>query len=225
MTHVYTKIAKLDEKIVNKYADIGVATIYEAAGRAGSVDPAIKPLSKGVHLIGRALTVHCHPKDNLMLHKALQIACTGDVIVASVDGYYDAGYWGGLMATSAMARNVAGLAIDGCVRDSEEIIAMGFPTFCRGTCIRGTAKDTLGTVNHPILFGGVIVHPGDLIVGDDDGMVVVSTDRLDEVLAASHMRVEKEKGKAAALSAGTSSVQLNRLDEVFRSLGLVEEEV
>lgn len=223
MIHVYTRIARAEKKTVTDFAQIGVATVYEAAGRTGSVDPTIKPLRKGVHIVGSALTVECQPKDNLMLHKALQIACEGDVIVATVDGYFEAGYWGGLMTASALAKGVAGLAIDGCVRDSEETTGLGFPVFCRGTCIRGTAKDSLGTVNHPILFGGVLVRPGDLVLGDDDGLVIVPAARFDEVLAASHARVEKEKKKAAALRAGTSSVELNHLDEVFESLGLVEE--
>ncbi len=222
MTHVYTRISRPDRKTVTDFAKLGAATVYEAAGRVGSVDPAIKPLAKGLHLIGSALTVQCHPKDNLMLHKALQIACEGDVIVASVEGYYEAGYWGELMATSAMAKGVAGLAIDGCVRDSEEIVAMGFPVFCRGTCMRGTVKDTLGTVNHPIFFGDVLVRPGDIILGDDDGIVIVPAERGREVLAASLGRVEKEEGKAAALASGTSSVELNHLDKVFEALGLME---
>lgn len=225
MTHVYTRISRLDRKIVTEFAQLGAATVYEAGGRVGSVDPAIKPLSKSVHLVGSALTVQCHPRDNLMLHKALQIAGEGDVLVASVEGYYDAGYWGGLMTTSALARGVAGLAIDGCVRDSEEISGMAFPVFCRGTCMRGTAKDTLGTVNHTIIFGGVPVDPGDLILGDDDGIVVISAARLDEVLTAARRRVDKEKDKAAALSSGVSSVELNHLDKVFQSLGLIEEQM
>lgn len=223
MTHVYTGITRPDSKIVSDFAQLGAATVYEAAGRIGSVNPAIKPLARGLHLAGCALTVQCHPRDNLMLHKALQIACRGDVLVASVDGYYDAGYWGGLMTTSALAKGVAGLAIDGCIRDSEEIVQMAFPVFCRGTCMRGTVKDTLGSVNHPIIFGDVLVYPGDLILGDDDGIVIVPASRLAEVLAAARDRVAKEKGKAAALTSGVSSVELNHLDGVFESLGLVEE--
>ena len=223
MTNVYTRISRPDRKLIEEFRRIGVATVYEAAGRVGSIDPGIRPLVRGLRIIGPAVTVHCHPKDNLMLHKALQIAQEGDVIVATTDGYFNAGYWGGLMTTSALARKVAGLAIDACVRDSAEIIEMGFPVFCRGTCIRGTAKDILGTVNHPILFGDIIVNPGDLILGDDDGMVVVPQADIERVLEASRKRIEKEKGKAAALASGTSSVELNKLDKVFELLGLVEE--
>jgi len=146
------------------------------------------------------------------------------VLVASTGGYPDAGYWGGLMATSAMARKLGGLAIDGCVRDSEEMIAMGFPVFCRGTCMRGTTKGVLGTVNLPILFGEVTVNPGDLVLGDDDGIVIVAAKDMEKILAASRKRVENEEQKSAALSAGTSSVELNKLEPVFKYLGMVEAE-
>jgi 4-hydroxy-4-methyl-2-oxoglutarate aldolase len=115
------------------------------------------------------------------------------------------------------------LAIDGCVRDSEEIIHMGFPVFCRGTCIRGTTKGVLGSVNLPILFGEVIVNPGDLVLGDDDGLVIVPRLEMEKVLAASRKRVEAEKQKTAGGAGGVSSVEFNKLEPVFRSLGLVEE--
>lgn len=224
MTHVITGVSRPDRKLVESFRGLGAATVYEAAGRVGSVHPAIKPLAKGVRILGPAVTVLCHPRDNLMLHKALQIAQPGDVLVASTGGYSDAGYWGGLMATSAMARKLGGLAIDGCVRDSEEMIAMGFPVFCRGTCMRGTTKAVLGTVNLPILFGEVVVTPGDLVLGDDDGIVIVAQKDLEKVLAASRKRVENEEQKSAALKAGTSSIELNKLEPVLKALGMVEAE-
>jgi 4-hydroxy-4-methyl-2-oxoglutarate aldolase len=209
--------------LIEAFRDLGAATVYEAASRSGSVDPAIKPLARGVRLLGPALTVRCHPRDNLMLHKALQIAQQGDVLVAATDGYPQAGYWGALMATSAVARRLGGLAIDGCIRDSAEILRMGFPIFCRGTCIRGTTKSVLGSVNHPILFGEVIVNPGDLVLGDDDGLVIIPQANIETVLAAARKRLESEKQKAAVLAGGVSSVEFNKLEPVFRSLGLVEE--
>jgi 4-hydroxy-4-methyl-2-oxoglutarate aldolase len=224
MAHVITGITRPDRKLVEAFRGLGAATVYEAAGRAGSVHPAIKPLARGVRILGPAVTVRCHPRDNLMLHKALQVAQEGDILVASTEGYPDAGYWGGLMATSAVARRLGGLAIDGCVRDSGEIIAMGFPVFCRGTCMRGTTKGILGTVNLPILFGEVTVNPGDLVLGDDDGMVIVAQADIERVLIASRKRVENEIQKAAALSAGTSSMELNKLEPVLRALGMVEKE-
>ena len=223
MVHVIGKVSRPDPGIVERLAGYSAATVYEASGRLGFIDPRIKPVASGVKIAGIALTVQCHPKDNLMLHKALQIAQPGDVIVADVGGYYDAGYWGGLMTDSALSRKLGGLAIDGCIRDGAEIVAKGFPAFCRGLCMRGTTKAALGLVNHQIVFGGAIVNPGDLILGDDDGLVVVARHRIIEVLDAAKRRVDAEIQKSAALLSGTSSVELNKLDKVFASLGLVEE--
>jgi 4-hydroxy-4-methyl-2-oxoglutarate aldolase len=223
MAHVITRASRPDRQVIEAFKGLGAATVYEAAGRIGSVHPSIKPLTRGIRLLGVALTVRCHPRDNLMLHKALQIAQEGDVLVATTDGYPDAGYWGALMATSAMVRKLGGLAIDGCVRDSEEIIRMGFPVFCRGVCIRGTTKGTLGSVNHTILFGEVNVGPGDLVLGDDDGLVIIPQKDIETVLVSTRKRVENEKQKAVSLSAGVSSVELNKLEPVFRYLGLIEE--
>jgi 4-hydroxy-4-methyl-2-oxoglutarate aldolase len=223
MIHVVKNIERPSEEIINRFRGIGTATVHEASGRKGYIDCAIRPIAQGVRICGPAFTVQCHPKDNLMLHKALEGAQPGDVIVASVGGYYDGGYWGGLMNTSAMARKLGGLAIDGCVRDSEELISMGFPIFCRGFCIQGTGKWGLGVINHPILFGGTSVRPGDLILGDNDGMVVVERESCGEVLAKSVARTEAEEKKAVQLAAGISSVENNKLGKNFEILGIVEE--
>jgi len=142
--------------------------------------------------------------------------------VTSVGGCYGFGYWGGLMATSAVAKKLGGLAIDGCIRDSAEIIKMGFPIFCRGFSIRGTTKTVLGLINHPALFGGVLVQPGDLILGDDDGVVVVERMECEAVLEKSIKRIEAEKLKSQQLKAGVTSVELNKLEKVFEFLGLKE---
>jgi len=221
--HVITHIEKPPKELIDQFRGIGTATIHEASGRKGAVDFSIKPITRGVRICGPAFTVQCHPLDNLMLHKALEKAQPGDVLVAMVGGHYEGGYFGGLMATSAVAGNLGGLAIDGCIRDSEEIIRMGFPVFCRGFSIRGTTKTVLGLINHPVLFGGVLVYPGDLIIGDDDGMVVVSREDCKSVLEKSIQRVETEKKKSAQLKAGASSVELNKLNKVFEWLDLTED--
>lgn len=223
MVHVYTKVERPDRQIVEAFKDIGTATIHEAYGRRGAVDMAIKPIRKGLKLCGPAITVQCHPGDNLMLHKALQVCIPGDIIVAVVGGHYEAGYWGQLLTISAMANGVGGLAIDGCIRDSAENIESGFPIFCRGFCIKGTTKSVLGLINHPIVFGGVLVNPGDLIVGDDDGLVVVEKGKCKEVLERSLKRIEDEKEKAEKLRQGIPSVVINKFDKVFERLGLLEE--
>jgi 4-hydroxy-4-methyl-2-oxoglutarate aldolase len=221
--HVINKIERVSKTVVDQFRSIGSATVHEASGRKGAVNPAIKPIAKGVRICGPAFTIQCHPGDNLMLHKALERAQPGDVLVASVGDYYEAGYWGGLMATSAMAKKLGGLAIDGRIRDSAEIIEMGFPIFSRGFCIWGTSKGVLGLINHPVIFGNALVHPGDLILGDDDGMVVVERKDCEAVLENSIKRTKAEEKKAEQLKTGISSVELNKLDKIFQSLGLVEE--
>jgi 4-hydroxy-4-methyl-2-oxoglutarate aldolase len=160
----------------------------------------------------------------MMLHKALQVAKAGDVLVATMGEAWYYGYFGELMATAAVTARLAGLAIDGCIRDSEEITAMGFPVFCRGVCIRGTTKNGLGTINYPLNFGGITIYPGDLILGDSDGMVVVRRQDCAEVLQKSLDRVAFEEKKAAQLKNGVTSVELNKLQEVFDALGMEEEE-
>jgi 4-hydroxy-4-methyl-2-oxoglutarate aldolase len=223
MAHVITKIERPSKEVIDSFRGIGTATIHEASGKKGAVDFNIKPITRGVRICGSAFTVQCHPLDNLMLHKALEKAQPGDVLVATVGGCYEGGYFGGLMTTSAVARNLGGLAIDGCIRDSEELIRMGFPIFCRGFSIRGTTKQVLGLINHPVIFGGIEVHPGDLIVGDDDGMVAVSREQCKSILEKSLERIETEKKKAAQLSTGVPGVVLSKLDKVFESLGLIED--
>jgi len=223
MIHVRTRIERPQDEVISSFRSIPSATIHEAGGRIGFIDPVIKPIAKGMRICGPAFTVQCAPGDNLMLHKALERALPGDVIVASVGGGYGYGYFGGLMAVSAMARKVGGLAIDGCVRDSEEMVRMGFSVFSRGTAIRGTVKGTLGLVNYPVVFGGLMVNPGDLIVGDDDGLVAVPLADVGDVLERSVKRTENEVQKAKALATGVSSVSYNKLDAVFEALGLVEE--
>jgi 4-hydroxy-4-methyl-2-oxoglutarate aldolase len=223
MIHVRTKIERPSPEIVEAFKGIQTATIHEASGRKGFINPAIRPIAKGMRICGPAFTAMCAPGDNLMLHKALERAQPGDIIVATVGGEYEYGYFGGLMAVSAMARQVGGLAIDGCMRDSDEIIAMGFNVFSRGFAIRGSNKGILGLVNYPMVFGGLMINPGDLIVGDDDGMVAIPLAEVKDVLEKSNKRTENEVQKAKVLRTGVSSVVNNKLDVLFETLGLVEE--
>jgi len=223
MIHVLKAVQQIEKSVLEAFRNLDVATVYEASGRKGYVDCGIKPAAPGDRIRGVAYTVQCASGDNLMLHKALQRAPAGSVLVATVGGAYEFGYWGGMMATAAQARGLAGLAIDGCVRDSAEIAKMGFPMFCRGFAIKGTVKTTLGIVNYPVNFGQATIFPGDLILGDGDGMVVVRAADCADVLEKSLKRVQFEEGKAAQLESGVSSVELNSLEKVFESLGLVEE--
>ena len=223
MVHVVRNIQRVSPELVESFRGIGTAAVHEAQGRTGYIHCGIRPIAPQTRICGPAFTVQGVPRDNLMLHKAIERAQPGDVIVASVGGYHESGYWGGMMNVAAVARKIGGLAIDGCVRDSEELIESGFPIFCRGFCIQGTAKTGLGTINHPIVFGGAIVRAGDLILGDHDGMVVVPRESCAEVLAKSRARDEAEAKKAAQLATGISSVEFNKLGENFEFLGLVEE--
>lgn len=223
MIHVIKNFKRSSKKSIDNFRELAVATVYEASGRLGQIDNHIKPIRSGRKICGPAFTVQCHPRDNLMLHKALAMTLPGDVIVATTGGHHEAGYWGALMTTSAIARQLGGLAIDGCIRDSEEIRASGFPVFCRGFSITGTAKNTLGLINHPTIFGGALVNPGDIILGDDDGMVIISQARCEEIYTKSLERVKNETEKTELFKKGVTGVELYNLDSKFKALGLKED--
>ena len=223
MVHVRKTIERPDPQIVEAFRMQASATIHEASGRKGYISYRIKSIAKGMRICGPAFTVECPPGDNMMLHKALECAQPGDVIVATVAGAEDYGYWGNLMAISAMSRKLGGLCIEGCVRDADEIIELGFPIFSTGLCIRGTGKGTLGLVNYPVFFGGQRIEAGDLIVGDDDGLVAVSRGECKEVLEKTLARVTAEIEKAKTLATGVSSVEYNKFGPKFQAAGLVEE--
>jgi len=223
MVHVRVNIERPSKEIVEAFRKHATATIHEASGKKGYIDYRIKPIQKGIKVCGPAFIVQCAAGDNMMLHKALEKAQPGDVIVATVGGAEDYGYFGDLMAASALARGIEALAIEGCIRDSEEIIEAGFKIFSKGLCIRGTGKGTLGVINYPTVFGGQTINPGDLIVGDDDGLVVVRREECEEVLKKTQARVEKECEKEKVLATGVSSVEYNNFAPLFEAAGLVEE--
>ena len=223
MVHVRKNIERPDSAIIEAFRGLASATIHEASGRRGYISYRIKPVAKGMKVCGPAFTVECPPGDNMMLHKALELARPGDVIVATVAGAEDYGYWGDLMAVSAVSRRLGGLCIEGCIRDSDEIIKLGFPVFSTGLCIRGTGKGTLGLINYPIFFGGQRIEPGDLIAGDDDGLVAVALKDCADVLEKTRARVAAEIEKEKVLATGVSSVEYNKFGPKFEAAGLVEE--
>ncbi|MEZ0485607.1 4-carboxy-4-hydroxy-2-oxoadipate aldolase/oxaloacetate decarboxylase [Fibrella aquatica] len=184
------------------------ATIHEALGKIGNLPSAIKPISPGMTICGPAYTVQTIPGDNKILHRAYANAQPGDVLVVSCSGYYEAGYWGDLMSLGAKTRGLAGLVIDACVRDANDIEAMDFPVFSRGLCIRGTSSLEGGTLNEPIIIGEVIITPGDYIVGDRDGVVVVPQDRIDEVIEKAIAREAREEWVRDQLRQGKTSIQI-----------------
>jgi 4-hydroxy-4-methyl-2-oxoglutarate aldolase len=170
------------------------ATVHEASGQVGWLPASIKPVAPGMVVAGPAYTVLCGPRDNLALHHAIALAPAGAVLVCSTAGWYDAGYLGDVMACAATARGLAGLVIDACVRDLADLAVGSFPVFARGLSIRGTTKDPLlpAALGPRLRFPAVDVDPGDLVVGDADGVVVIAADRAEEVRRSSVEREAKE---------------------------------
>ncbi|HWP35179.1 MAG TPA: 4-carboxy-4-hydroxy-2-oxoadipate aldolase/oxaloacetate decarboxylase [Thermodesulfobacteriota bacterium] len=198
----------IEPSLLDRAARFSAATLHEAMGRRGALPAAIKPLDPRMRLLGPALPVSAPPFDNLTLHQAIYAARPGDVLVVEVAGAYEAGYWGEIMTCAARPRGVAGLVIDGCVRDGALIAEMGFPVFARGLAIRGTAKAGGGRIGEPIAIGGVVVAAGDLVVGDGDGVVVVPRAELARVLDEADRREEKERRVKAALAAGRTTLDI-----------------
>lgn len=196
--------------LVARAAALPSATLHEAAGRIGALPSAIKPVAPSFRICGPALTVQSPPADNLWLHRALVVARPGDVLVVSVGGHHEAGYWGEVMSTMGRARKLGGLVIDGCVRDGAILEEFGFPVFARGLCVRGTGKDfaARGWIGHPTLFGDVVVQPGDLVVGDTDGVVALPREHVADAIVAAHAREAKEQDIIRRLEAGEASLDV-----------------
>jgi len=209
-----------NQEQLDQLRDLGAATVYEAQGAKGALDSGMKPIDPTVRLAGAAFTVDCRPADNLMLHYAVQKARPGDVLVVDAKGFLEAGPWGDVLTIQAMKVGIAGLVINGCVRDANLIIGLGFPVFCRGLSIKGTAKNQPGKVNVPITIGDVLIHPGDIIVGDRDGLAVVAQDEVASVIAASLAREEKEAKQREAIAQGSFTSDLLGLTDTLRRLGL-----
>ncbi|HHY47726.1 MAG TPA: 4-carboxy-4-hydroxy-2-oxoadipate aldolase/oxaloacetate decarboxylase [Firmicutes bacterium] len=184
------------QELITAIGRIPTATLHEAMGRRGAMLSYIKPIRSGMKLVGRALPVRCPAADNLGLHAAIAMAKPGDVLVASMDGNTEGGAWGEIATVAAQVRGIRGLVIDGAVRDTERICALQFPVFAKGVSIKGTTKKTLLSVGQPVVCGGVLVNPGDIVVGDDDGVVVVPLGEAEKVLKAA---TEKERTEAEIL--------------------------
>ncbi len=191
-------------------ARFGTATLHEAAGKIGALPSVIKPVVPTFQLSGPAVTVHSPGGDNLWLHRAIYEAQPGDILVVSVSEHYEAGYWGEVMSLAANMRKLGGLVIDGCVRDGAILADFGFPIFARGLCIRGTGKDfgARGWINAPILIADITVHPGDLIVGDTDGVVAIPREQVQQTLVAAADRESYEADILERLRAGERTLDI-----------------
>lgn len=208
VTVAESTLLSVPEDLLDALGHLPAATVYEAAGQRGSMDPAIRAIAPGMRVMGQALTVRCQPADNLTLHAALADAQPGDVMVADVGDFVGAGHWGEILTVAAQARQIAGIVINGGVRDVEAAQRRGFPVFARGICLRATVKEVVGTINQPIVCGGVPVSPGDLVVADDDGVVIVPIDRIEATLRAAVAREESEARVMERLQCGELTLDI-----------------
>ena len=189
---------------------LGAATLHEAAGRVGALPSAIKPVSPDMRVVGPAFTVHIPAGDNLWIHRALYQAAPGDVLVVSTSGGIEWGYWGDILNTAAMAQRLGGLVIDGGVRDVSGLVTMAFPVFSNGICLNGTIKGYEATawLRQPIRIGEVVVHQGDLIVGDRDGVVALPASTVAAALTAGDRRESDEADKISRIRAGERTLDI-----------------
>ena len=224
MIHIMKNISRPDKELVEKLSHHGSATVHEAMGRFGAMNRTIKPLARNMKICGPAFTVQAQAGDTVMILKAIHDAKPGDVVVVDCGRCPESGPFGELMATECQTKGLAGFVTTGSVRDSAEIIRMGFPVFSSGISIVGTVKESLGLINYPISAGDVIVNPGDIILGDDDGIVVIPLAHADEILKKSDARVEKESKTLEQIKAGGSIFDIYGYEEVLRRQGCVEED-
>jgi 4-hydroxy-4-methyl-2-oxoglutarate aldolase len=206
---------------IDSLATIGTATIHEAIGRRGFVGPQLRPIQQGLAIAGSAVTVSCHPGDNLMIHAAVEVCQPGDILVVTCTAPSTHGMFGDLLAGSLMARGVRGLVMDAAVRDTADLRAMGFGVWTRHVSCEGTVKATAGSVNLPLVLGEQIVRGGDVICCDDDGVVVIPSDEADEALALAQARIAKEAATRLRLNAGELGLDIYGLRATLSSLGVV----
>jgi 4-hydroxy-4-methyl-2-oxoglutarate aldolase len=218
--YVVRNIPRPDPAVASELAEHGVATVHESQARTGLMDASFRPIFGGARICGPAVTALCHTGDNLMLHAAIELLQPGDVLVVTTISPTECGMVGELIATALKGRGAAGLILDACVRDLAELREMGFPIWSRGVCASGSVKQSAGWANVPVSVGGAIVNPGDLVLADDDGVVIVP--RLDSasVLAAARARVEKENTSRARIERGELSLDYNNLRDLLRKQGV-----
>jgi 4-hydroxy-4-methyl-2-oxoglutarate aldolase len=214
-------VSRPDAALIDELAHFGVATVHEAQGRTGLLAPGIRPVYPGAKTAGVALTVLAHPGDNLMMHVAAALCRPGDVIVVALSSPNTDAMLGELLATSYRAHGGTGVVLDGGCRDVAELARMNFPVWSAAISAKGTVKATPGAVNIPVVCGGQLVRPGDAVLGDDDGVVVVRQEDLPAVIQASRARDEKEARVRERLAAGELGLDIYGLREKLAAMGMV----
>lgn len=218
--HVTTRIERASPESIARLGGFGSASIHEAQGRRGAIDSRIKPVEHTMRFSGSAFTVVCAPRDNLMLQVAIHYAQPGDVLIVSAGEYAEAGMFGDVLGNACKAKGIAALVTDAGVRDTRELRELGLPVFSGSVSIKGTVKETLGALNQPVVFGGELIRPGDVVKGDADGVVVV---RREEVREAAELSAARDAHEASLIEkywAGGTTIELCNLAEVLKAKGL-----
>jgi 4-hydroxy-4-methyl-2-oxoglutarate aldolase len=217
---VVRNIRRADAAAVESLGRLGVATVHEAQGRAGLMQPYMRPLWRGARIAGSAVTALCHPGDNWMIHVAVEVLRPGDVLIVACSSESTDGAFGELLATSLKARGAHGVVLDMGCRDAREIAEMRFPLWSRAISAKGTVKATLGSVNVPVVCAGVQVNPGDAVVADDDGVVVVARAEAETVAKAGEEREKKEAASRARLEKGELGLDIYGMRRALEEKGL-----
>ena len=207
------------EEFAKQFLGIPTGNLSDAMGKKGSMHSSIKPVYPAAKMAGVAFTAACRPGDNLTIHKAMDMALPGSVIVVNAGGYTEGGMFGDIMALACKIKGIAGVVIDGGCRDIEEIEALGFPLFARGVNPGGTIKENLGVIGEPIQCGGVLVAPGDIVVGDRDGVVVIPAAQADHVLEKARTIIAREAGIRDMLHQDKSTMEIFGLDALLKDKG------